>query len=225
MRASNTTWPATLVVGLLACGSALAAGGHHAVDDARIMGRGDCEQESWFSRARGGEKLLHAGGSCRVGPVELGVAAEYARAEGSSETGWELEAKWARRVVGDLSLGLLVQPDWQAHVRPRYQGAALVGLATWRASDAIALHLNLGREFVHQARDGKRGGLALEWEPIAAWSFVGERYREGGSHYLRAGARWAAGRTWTVDLSHARRLAGPGTSFWTLGLSFDLDDD
>ena len=51
-----------------------------------------------------------------------------------------------------------------------------------------------------------------------------ERYLELETHLVRAGARWAAGRVWTVDLSYAKKLGGPIPSFWTLGLSFDLDD-
>ena len=92
----------------LGAGMAMAAGGHHAVDDAEILKRGDCEGEGWFTRARGGERLVHSGVQCRVGPVELGAAAEYGRADGASQTGWALELKWAREVADGLSLGVSV---------------------------------------------------------------------------------------------------------------------
>jgi hypothetical protein len=46
-------------------------------------------------------------------------------------------------------------------MRPRYQGGALSGLLSWTQDD-LALHLNLGRDFVHGGadQDGQRlGGM------------------------------------------------------------------
>ncbi|MDB5847914.1 MAG: hypothetical protein JWP29_1666, partial [Rhodoferax sp.] len=42
-----------LLGGLAAGAGALAAGGHHAVDDAAILDAGQCELESWLASARG----------------------------------------------------------------------------------------------------------------------------------------------------------------------------
>lgn len=206
-----------------AAGLAWSAGGHHAVDDAAILEPGQCEIEGWFSRAHGGERLLHAGAGCRVGPVELGAAGEYARADGSSQTGWGLEAKWATEVTEGFSLGVKAGPGWAAHVRPRYQGVSVSGLATWEARENLALHFNLGRDFVHQGDDQSRYGAAVEWSPVKNWSLVGERYKEEGTHFARAGVRWLGGEDWSVDLSRAQRLSGPGASAWTLGATFVLD--
>ncbi|AEG91282.1 hypothetical protein [Ramlibacter tataouinensis] len=205
--------------------AALAAGGHHAVDDAGILEPGECELETWGTRAQGGERLLHGGGACRVGPIELGAAAEYARDHGASATAYGLEAKWAREVAEGFSLGLVVAPAWQARTRPRYQGAALVGLATWEPRDDLALHLNLGRDFAHRGRDENRFGVAAEWTPRQGWSLLAERYRAEATHFVRAGVRWAAGRNWSVDLSRAQRLSGPAPSNWTLGLTLGLGVD
>jgi len=207
---------------LFLCSSAFAAGGHHAVDDAAILEPGQCELEGWFSRARGGERLLHAGAGCRVGPLELGLASEYARQSGSSQTGWGLQAKWATEVSDKLSIGLALSPAWAAHLRPRYQGANLAGLLTWSASDSLALHANLGRDFVHGASDENRYGISAEWLPVQGWSLVAERYREAQSHFLRAGVRWLGGELWSVDLSRAQRLTGSGASNWTLGATWLL---
>lgn len=200
-----------------------AAGGHHAVDDAAILDAGQCEAEGWLGRSRGGERLLHAGTGCRVGPLELGAAAEYARQGGASQTGWQVQAKWATEVAAGLSLGASLGPGWSAHVRPRYQGSTLAALATWKPSETLALHANLGRDFVHGGPDLNRSGLALEWSPLAAWSFVAERYVEERTHFVRAGARWAVRDDFTVDISRAQRLAGPGESAWTLGVTWLLE--
>ena len=211
---------ALAAVMLLAGAGAWAAGGHHSVDDAAIKDAGECELESWFSRETGNGRLLHAGASCRVGPVELGLAGEYGRAGGASQTGWGAEAKWAHEITPGLSIGAVVQSAWQARVRPRYQGASLIGLATWTPREDIALHLNIGRDFVHGGSDEKRGGISVEWMPVKPWSFVAERYREQATHYVRAGARYAISDAWTVDASRAQRLTGPAPSTWTVGLTY-----
>jgi hypothetical protein len=206
-----------LAAALLAGGAAWAAGGHHAVDDAAILEPGNCKLESWFARAHGGERLLHAGGGCRVGPVELNAAGEYARPDGGSETGSALQAKWATELAPGFSAGLSLATGWQAHARPRYQGSTLAALFTWAARDDLALHLNLGRDFVHRDRDENRAGVSVEWTARPGWSLVAERYREQATHFMRAGARWAFTEGWNVDLSRAQRLNGPGASNWTLG--------
>lgn len=201
-------------------GTAHAAGGHHAVDDAALLATGQCEAEAWFSHARGAGHLLHAGGSCRVGPVQLGGASEHVRSSGfPSETAWGLEAKWAQALGERFAVGALLQPAWQAHVRPRYQGVALIGLATWTPREDLAVHLNLGRDFVHGDRDRNRGGIALEWSPVARWTLLAERYLEQDTHLARAGVRWQAGESWSVDFSRAQRISGPGPSTWTLGFT------
>ncbi len=216
----NKNKAALAAVMLLASTGAWAAGGHHAVDDAAIKDAGDCELESWFSRATGNARLLHTGASCRVGPVELGLAGEYGRAGGASQTGWGVEAKWAHEIAEGFSIGAAVQSAWQARARPRYQGASVIALATWTPREDIALHLNIGRDFVHGGDDEKRGGIAVEWMPVKPWSFVAERYREQATHYVRAGARYAINATWTVDASRAQRLTGPAPSTWTVGLAY-----
>jgi hypothetical protein len=208
-----------------ATAAAHAAGGHHSVDDAEILARGACAQETWFSRAGGGERLLHAGVNCRVGPFELGGAGEHLRGVDESATAWNLEVKWAREIAGGVSVGLDLQPTWLAHRSPRFAGTRVSALATWKAAETLSLHFNAGRSFVRGDRDLPNGGIAAEWSPVARWSFVAERYLENETHFVRAGARWAAGRRWTVDLSYAKHLSGPVPSFWTLGLNIDLGRD
>ena len=220
MRATRRA--GALLLAASGCGAAMAAGGHHAVDDATILEPGVCELETWHVRAHAGERLLHAGLGCRVGPVELGVASEYARLAGASQAAYALQAKWAKEVQPGLSLGVSVTPVSQAHARPRYQGATLAGLLTWAVRDDLAVHANLGRDLVRGAPDRNRSGVSAEWTFREGWSLVGERYYEGGTHFARAGARWAISDSWSVDASRAQRLSGPGESNWTIGMSWLL---
>lgn len=210
---------------MLSCaGGAWAAGGHHAVDDAAILEPGQCEFEAWATHTSNVHAWVHAGASCRVGPVELGVASEYAKPrDAGSETAWGLQAKWAHEVAPGVSLGLSVSPAWAAHVQPRFAGTSVAGLATWKPSDPWALHLNLGRDFLHKADDESRYGAAAEWSGLAGWTFLAERFKEAQTHFVRAGARWAFAEQWSTDLSYAYKLAGPRASSWTLGLTYLLD--
>jgi hypothetical protein len=202
-----------------------AAGGHHSVDDADILPEGACEQESWAGRAPGGARLLHAGGACRLGAVQLGAAAEHTRDQGASATAWGLELKWSQSVTPDWTLGLVAQPVWQARARPRYQGTTTLALATWRPRENLALHANAGRDVVNGGEDEARGGVAAEWMPAQHWWLTVERYREQASHFMRAGVRWSAAGPWSVDVSRAHRLAGPAASTWTIGLSLAFGAD
>lgn len=67
-----------------------AAAGQHGVDDAAVMDKGQCKLEGWWTHGHG-DNLMHAGTGCRVGPVELGIAAEHDRAGGGSASAYGLQ--------------------------------------------------------------------------------------------------------------------------------------
>jgi hypothetical protein len=203
----------------LAAGAAWGAGGHHSLDDAAILEPDTCEAESWLVRSRAGPRSLHAGGACRVGPVELGAAAEHARDGGASETAYAVQAKWATEIAPGFNAGLSLASGWLTHVRPLYRTTSFVALATWTPRDEVALHLNAGRDFLKGDGDEKRAGVSLEWAPRKDWSLTAERYLEQRTHFIRAGLRWAASEDWTFDASRAHRLGGPGSSAWTIGMT------
>lgn len=212
---------------LAACagGAVQAAGGHHSVDDANILSRGDCEQETWFTRGQGNARLLHAGVNCGVGPVELAGAIEHAREPGEGNaTRWNAEVKWARELADGIAIGVDVQPYWRLP-GSRYAGTAAYGVVTWQATGTLAVHADFGRDFVRGAAGQRIAGVALEYAPGKARSLVLERYVEQGTHFVRVGPRWAIGHVVTVDFSRAQRIAGPAPSAWTLGVSIDLDED
>jgi hypothetical protein len=212
-----------LAAGMLAGTPAIAAGGHHSVDDAAILDPGLCKLEGWYSDASAGERLLHAGGACRVGPVELNASSVYAREGDRSLTGYALQGKWATELAPGFSAGLLLATGWQAHVQPRWEGTSLSGLFTWSPRDDLAFHLNLGRDFLHSADDLDRAGAAVEWTVRPGWSIVGERFLALETHAARLGLRWAINDAWTVDVSRAQRISGPLPSNWTIGASWQFE--
>ncbi|HET8744925.1 MAG TPA: hypothetical protein VFM98_04940 [Ramlibacter sp.] len=224
MRTTRGTGRTLLVAALLAAPAAFGAGGHHAVDDATILPPGECEQEDWFTRNQGGERQLHAGFNCRAGPVELGLAGDHAHGGGGSSTAWNAEVKWARELAPGLALGVDLQPVWVAHRHPRHAMTRAVGIVTWNAAREVALHLNVGREFVRAGRDLACYGVAVDWSPRERLTFTGERFAEERTQFVRAGARWDAGR-WKVDFSRAQRLAGPSPSSWTIGFTLAFGEE
>jgi hypothetical protein len=221
LRPRARTW--ALLVGTFSASCAMAAGGHHAVDDAAILDDGLCKLEGWLAGGRDSERLVHAGGGCRVGPVELNAAGEHTRADGGSESSSGLQMKWATEVAPGFSAGLSLAASWQSHVRPRHQTDTLVTLFTWALRDDLALHVNLGRDFNHADADQNRGGVSAEWRVQPNWSVVAERYLDTGTHFLRAGVRRAVTEGWSIDLSRAHRLRGPAGSNWTLGTTWQFE--
>jgi hypothetical protein len=127
-------------------------------------------------------------------------------------------------VAGGWSIGVDLQPVWRAHQRPRLALTQLTALATFSPRPDLNLHLNWGRAFVRGDSDLPRGGVAVEWSPASRWWLMAERYMEERSHLARIGVRWAAGHSWSLDLSRAQRIAGPQASHWSLGLTIALDD-
>lgn len=215
--------PCTILAALCWTAAAQAAGGHHAVDDAAILEPGLCKLEAWLTGAQGAERSAHAGGGCRIGPVELNAAAEHARDGGPSQTSSGLQAKWAAELTPGFSAGVSVATDWQAHVRPRHQGGTLAALFTWIVRDDLALHANLGRDFVRGGTDQNRSGVAAEWAARPGWSLVAERYAEDRTQFVRAGVRWSVSDAWSIDFSRSQRLRGPGASNWTLGTAWQFE--
>lgn len=204
------------------CGGAHAAGGHHGVDDAALLEPGACKVEGWRTDGRAAN-LLHAGTGCRVGPVELGASADHAREADASTTGYALQVKWAGEVREGLSLGVSLAPGWLGHARPRHQGTALMGLATWQATDTIRLHGNLGRFEARQATGETRGGVSADWTFRPGWQVMAEGFKADGGRFVRAGLRWTPADGWTLDASRAVKTHGAGESSWTFGLTREFD--
>src|SRR6185295_8564093 len=153
-----------------------AAGGHHSVDDAAILDPGQCLVETWGDHETGGAtSLLHVGGACRVGGVEVGLNVDRVRFSEAAATIVGPQVKWATALDKRLSIGLVLSTAWQSH-SPRHLGSTLVVPVTWQAGETVQVHLNAGRDFWRHEADSNRGGIAVEWAPLPAWSFVAERF-------------------------------------------------
>ena len=215
------TWVAAASL-LFATAPLLAAGGHHALDDAVILEPGACQLESWLTHADAQKPLLHAGSSCRVGPFQLGAATEHQTVDGSSQSQYQLQGKWATEVLPGFNAGVSLAGGWQAHVHPRYQVTTLAGLFSWFAGEDLAFHLNVRRDFLRGQADEDRSGVSLDWAAVPGWWLTAERYHEARAQFVRAGVRWSVTDAWSIDLSRAHRLQGPGASNWTFGTTWQF---
>lgn len=217
MQALTPWQPAALL--LLSCASsALAAGGHHAVDDASILEPGQCDLELWRELG-GGRRLDHLGPICRLGPMELGLSLDQQRPDGLPRLrSLSPQLKWAQPLGQGWSWGWVLAASWQAQ-RPHGAGSSLLLPLSWQHGD-WALHLNLGRDFHPGRPDAWRRGLALEWSPTPALLLMAEHFHDGESPQQRLGLRYAVNERWSLDLSRARPVASAPPGWWTLGLTW-----
>jgi len=213
-----TPWrPAGLL--LLSCwGPALAAGGHHAVDDANILDPGQCDLE-WWREQGGGHRLDHLGPICRLGTVELDLNVDQLQLEGQRRLrSLSPQLKWAQPLGRGWSWGWALSTTWQDRA-PQRAGSTLLLPLSWQ-DGAWALHLNLGRDFHPGQPDAWRRGLALEWTPLPALALLAEHFHDGERPNQRLGLRYFADECWSLDLSRARPVATPAAGWWTLGLNW-----
>ncbi len=203
---------------------ALAAGGHHAVDDAAVLDVGKCKLEGWAERETGGARsLYHLGTGCRVGPVELGLNLDNEKQTVSdAATSFGPQIKWAYPLLDAVSIGVVASAKFNSQ-SPRYASSTLVVPLTWRATDTLSAHVNWGRNFLRGGVGQPRGGVSLEWAPVSDLSLVVERFREAANNSTRLGARYALTPDIKLDISRARSLSAGGVSWWTAGVIWEFD--
>jgi hypothetical protein len=223
---TRRSWVRHGVCGLLLAASASAYASRHGVEEAEILPRGECELELALARAHGRENQYLSELSCRVGPVQLNGELEHERPrDDGSQTATAAEVKWAREMADGWSAGVLLRAQFAAHQHPHHDATALVGLLSYQPRPELALHLNLGRDFLRGGGHLLRSGIGAEWKLRPEWSLLAERYAQDGTHFFRGTVRWAAGHNWTLEFGRAQRLAGPDPSRWTIQVNIDLDDD
>jgi hypothetical protein len=213
----------TVSIACLPAWAAHAAGGHHSVDDAAILDPGQCQLETWLEHAESSAAhVSHVGPACRVAAIELGLNVDAFRTSAGERTNVAgVQAKWARPLTEKVSIGAVVGAAWQDR-SPHRVGIGVVLPLTWQATETLQVHVNAGRDFLHDAPDADRGGVAAEWSPSKQWSFVAERFRELHTDRWRLGARCALNGNVSVDLSRAQGL-GSAPSSWALGVNWVFD--
>ncbi|OWQ90359.1 hypothetical protein CDN99_13435 [Roseateles aquatilis] len=215
-----------LAAGLSLSSCCLAAGGHHAVDDAALLEPGQCNVEAWAARSNvDRRRLQHVGSACRVLDVELGLNVDRATtAVDPTARLLGVQLKWATELQPTLALGAVVAVNRHDHA-PRMQRIVLVPL-TWTPREDLAVHLNVGRDVHGSGPHHTPRGIAVEWQPTAAWQGLAEYFHDGQRPLRRLGLRRFFGPNVTLDLSYARTGSTAETAkedWWTLGLSWAFE--
>jgi hypothetical protein len=199
--------------------NAQAAGGHHGVDDASILGPGECQIEVWAERSPS-HRLAHAGPGCRLGPVEAGIGIDRRTDTGSvTQTLCSPQLKWATPLTAELAVGAVWTLSWQQPA-PRQTARSLLLPVTWQPKPSLALHLNLGRDFPSDANRVTRRGAAVEWQAHPRWQGLAEWFEDGQRGNRRLGLRHSWSEQVSLDLSRADAVSRPRNLWWTLGVSW-----
>lgn len=196
-----------------------AAGGHFDVDDAAIVEPGQCQYETWLTRAPAASAtLFHLGPGCRVGPVELALNYDRVSAAGETRSTVGPQLKWvADPLVGPFSAGIA----WSAAYDLKRGGRPAHTLhvpVTWAVNDRVAVNANLGADWDFAGARTRRVGVSAEWVAHENLTVIGERVKFAGDWSSRLGARWLLSDAISVDLSAAR--TGPrATRVYAIGLN------
>ena len=202
------------------------AGGHLDVDDAGTLDPGQCQYELWGTRVGDARTTLwHVGPACRVGPIELGLNID--RAVGPDEKVDLLgpQVKWTflgRAPEARWSAALSVSATFDVSRSGGRAGGQFVLPVTWRATDSLMVHANLGADWLPGpgTRTG-RGGLGFEWALTPGVSLLAERNRSFGLWTSRVGARFSITPLISIDVTTAR--TGPeGLRSVTIGFNHEF---
>lgn len=226
-----------LAAALLVAATCAQAGRPLGTDDAGTADAQTCQVEAWAERSRG-----VADGSWVVAPA-CGVAAglelggdhtTYQAGQGLHRAA-SLGLKWVPAAwavdtpLGALALGLKAAVGYEKPTGAgwRRSGASLLGLATLKLAEPLALHANLGPQ--RQADDGSTTTqlrLALAWTPHPAALLFAETQANdrpaanGGAFNTLGGRWWLLADRLGLDLTASREAgAGSGTR-WSLGLGW-----
>ncbi|MES2250994.1 MAG: hypothetical protein V4645_27225 [Pseudomonadota bacterium] len=225
---NNNMRTARLLLAAFAALSGLGAqaAGHFDVDDAGTLDPGQCQYETWWGRS-GAEPVttgFHVGPACRVGPVELGLNFDRLSAQGVHSVTGGPQLKWTfAGAAADAPFSAAVSMGAVADLRRggRWGGQLVVPL-TWRPTESLQIHANLGADWaLGTGVRTPRGGLAVEWALNDAVSLIAERNRAGGLWTSRVGGRFSLTPLISVDISTSR--TGPqGVRGVVIGLNHEF---
>ena len=192
---------------LLAHAGAQAAG-QFDVDDAGTLDPGQCQYEAWWGRT-GAEpvNVVHLGPACRVGAVELGLNLDRSSVQGVRTVAVGPQLKWnfyGTAADAPFAAALSIGAVFDATRGGRAGGQFVLPL-TWRPTDSLQLHANLGADWAPgSGTRTPRGGAAAEWAIDEKVSLIAERSRASGLWTSRIGGRFSLTPLISIDVSASR---------------------
>lgn len=218
-RAKKRLWAFAV---LLQAGAAQ-AGGHFDVDDAGTLDPGRCQVEAWGGHAtRQSIDFGHLGPACRVGPVELGLNLDMARAPADRLDLLGPQLKWTflgQAADATFSAALSLGASANLSQGGGHWGGQWALPVSWKPLEPLQLNANVGQDW--DPRDGTRtprGGVGVDWAVHPQLTLVVERNRAFALWTTRAGLRWQINAGLSLDASVAR-IGTQGARLYILGLN------
>lgn len=205
------------------------AGGHFDVDDAGTLDPGQCLVEAWVSHTRTEPALhgQHLGPACRVGPVELGLNLDrFALSGERSQVFAGPQVKWTfHGQAADAPLSAAIAGSVGFDVtHGRRNGGQVLLPVTWRVSEPLQLHFNLGVDWApFTGKRSARGGAQVEYAFNPAWSVIAEYNRAFNLWTTRGGVRYSFTPLVSLDVTAARIGSGSEAAHsFFVGLNYEF---
>ncbi|MDQ7990756.1 MAG: hypothetical protein REI09_14065 [Candidatus Dactylopiibacterium sp.] len=202
-------------------------------DDAGTVGDRQCQLEGWHEKGKDSRGWV-VSPACGVGEFELGLEASTTKLpESQRESAQSLALKWgpAALKAGPVSFGAKLwsgrarvspagEDEWKGY-RPVEHGGMLI--ASWEATDSVAVHANLGvfRDRVEK-KDGRVANLAATWDATERVMLFAELQNQE-----RAGTTQATGlRVWAIpdrlgiDFTASRVAGVKDSRVYTIGFGW-----
>ncbi len=204
-------------------------------DDAGVAELGTCQVESWSER-QGPTRAWVTAPACGVAAgVELGAdytlprPRDSVRAKAGLALKWVPEAWKVESAMGEVNWGLKLSAAWQQPAGAPWQasGNSLMGLISWKTSESVSVHSNIG--WARDRSSGQSAALfnaAVVWTPLERLLLVAEVQSNSkrdvfGGTVLGLGARWWLLKdSLGLDLTSSRESVAGAKAVWTLGLGW-----
>lgn len=194
---------------------ALASGGSYLVDDASVVGAGQCQVESWLRAWSKGSDGVWAVPACGIGPVELSLA--LSRQQGLPGLSASPQLKWQLRNGDDSGVGVAVAAN-TTYQRGRRTASQAYASTSFGLDDArrLMLDIDLGVDQMRGRAAHALEGVGLAYAFDDRWSLLAERLWSHRAVSDQAGVRLTLGKA-SFDLVAGRERAERRSHWLNLG--------
>jgi hypothetical protein len=205
------------------CTQAHAAGGHHLVDDANMLDRGQCHVETWGEVYQRGGELFHVAPGCRAGFTELSLAFEYDNVDFEPIKSLEPQIKTVLNPDDDVRVAFVFNSAIETGGR---HGESNIYIPlTVDKIDGIEIHANLGYSWERGEHSSLIWGFAAEPAITQRLHAIGEIAQLADKQrIIQLGLRYyLIPELLNFDLSIARRLNRERDNYLTAGITWTFD--
>jgi hypothetical protein len=229
----NHTMASAIAAAALFGGTAHAAGGAFAADDAGIDEPGACKVESWISSASNRDFAAVSVPACVVKlflPTELALQAARTRVGGEWGTSLTPKAKLMIQEpkVGNFGLAMSGGATFDA-VTGLNTGSFVNVPLTYMISETFKINVNAGWSYDHvNLLHYATYGAGFEWIPAKSWTVIGEVFglvrersdpRSLTDPRFQLGVRYTPIDTIDIDVIYGRNITGENANWITVGMN------